>query len=496
MSKYLIIFVLTAFLSSCSNSTHSTVDNSPDEASDEAAADVDVSENAEEIYDVKVTENEKNVLSCHLTFKTETPELPIVRYFSDEGKGYELEAEVEGTEHTFFLWGMKPERKYTIEIYLNGQDLVETAEFISGKPPETAPGSTLRTKTEKVSEGFVLFTNSSTIAEDIYPLAVMIDTDGDIVWYFEYYMAGYNALGDMHYIEESQTVLISIVKGENMAEIPAEEAIEIDLAGNIIWKSREYPNIYYWNDESWHHVYHRLPDDTIATLRRDLSGTVIADKAVNLDRDYNVLWEWRYLDHFDPPACDPDDWCDWTHCNQIVIKKERNAAYLNVRNMSKLYKINMETGDIIWALGRDGDFTFVGDNPDQWFEFSHAPKIAGENNERILFYDNGSVERGYTRVVEYVINEETMIAEISYSYHGFGSGHQWFTDVWGDADYLSGGNFFVTAGSADLETENRFFEVTGDGEMVWELVLESGENWNKTLYNSEKFVPPLKKIEK
>ena len=496
MLRFLRVLILILCFGACSNATHNVLtDTLPDEAVDEVASDDDISEKLG-LYDLKVTENEKNVLSCHLTFKTENQELPVVRYFSDEGKGYELEAESEGTEHTFFLWGMKPERKYTIEIYLNDHEPVETTEFISGKPPETAPDSTLRVKTERVSEGFVLFTNSSTIAEDIYPLAIMIDTDGDIVWYFEYYMAGYNALGDMHYIEETQTVLISIVKGENMAEIPAEEAIEIDLAGNVIWKSREYSNIYYWNDESWHHIYHRLPDDTIATLRRDLSGTVIADKAVNLDRDYNVLWEWRYLDYFEPPACDPDDWCDWTHCNQIVIEKEKNVAYLNARNMSNLYKIDMDTGDIIWALGKGGDFTFVGNNPDQWFEFAHAPKIAGENDDRILFYDNGSVERGYTRVVEYIINEETMTAEISYTYHGFGSGHQWFTDVWGDADYLPGGNFFVTAGSADLETENRLFEVTRDGEMAWEFVLESGENWNKTLYNSEKFIPPLRKIEK
>lgn len=492
MRKILILLVIMLSVLSCSNEMHN-LEN--DAEKDESSPDTDIVESYS-VYDIKVIVNEKNVLSCHLTFKTANSERPVVRYFSEEGKGYELQAESEGTDHTFFLWGMKPERKYTIEIYTDDEELAETAEFVSGKPPETAPGYTLRVKTDRVNDGFVLFTNSSTIAEDIYPLALMVDTDGDIVWYFEYYMAGYAALGDMHYIEETQTVLISIVKGPNMGDIPAEEAIEIDLAGNVVWKSREYANIYYWSDESWHHAYYMLPDDTIATLRRDLSGTVVADKIVNLDRDYNVLWEWRYLDHFEPPFCDPDDWCDWTHCNQVVMKKEKNVTYLNVRNMSKFYKIDMDSGDIIWALGKDGDFTFVGENPDQWFQFAHATKVAGENDERILFYDNGTSERGYSRVVEYVINEETMIVEISYTYHGFGSGDQWFTSAWGDADYLPGGNFFVTAGTEDLEAENRLFEITRDGEMVWELVLESGETWTKTLYNSEKFIPPLKKIEK
>ena len=489
--RNILILLAFLFVSSCSNAAHNFEN---DAEKDESYLDSDTVE-GHSVYDIKVMKNEKNVLSCHLTFKTTDSERPVVRYFSDEGKGYELQAESEGTDHTFFLWAMKPERKYNIEIYLD-DELVETAEFVSGKPPETTPGYTLRLKTDRVSDGFLLFTSSSTIAEEIYPLALMFDTDGDIVWYFEYYMAGYDALGDMHYIEETQTIIISIVKGPNMGDIPAEEAIEIDLAGNVVWKSREYPNIYYWSDESWHHVYHRLLDDTIATLRVDLSGTNVADKIVNLDREYNVLWEWRYQDHFEPPSCDADDWCDWTHCNQVVMKKEKKVAYLNVRNMSKFYKIDMETGDIIWALGEGGDFTFVGENPDQWFQRPHAPKVAGENDNRILFYDNGSSEREYTRVVEYVINEEAMTAEINYTYHGFGSDHQWFTPVWGDADYLPGGNFFVTAGSDDLETENRLFEITRDGEMVWELVLESGDTWTKTLYNSEKFIPPLKKFEK
>lgn len=492
MGKLLILLVVILSVFSCSNAAHNFEN---DIEKDEGYLDADTIE-GHPVYDIKIIGNEENVLSCHLTFKTEESVQPTVKYFSEEGKGYELKAESEGTGHTFFLWGMKPERKYTVEIYLDDEERAETAEFVSGKPPETAPGYTLRVKTDRVSDGFVLFTSSSTVAEDIYPLALMIDTDGDIVWYFEYYMAGYDALGDMHYIEETQTIIISIIKGPNMGDIPAEEAIEIDLAGNVVWKSREYPNIYYSNDESWHHVYYRLPDDTIATLRWDLSGTNIADKIVNLDRDYNVLWEWRYLDYFEPPSCDPDDWCDWTHCNQVVMKKEKNVVYLNVRNMSKFYKIDMETGDIIWALGEGGDFTFVGDNPDQWFQRPHAPKVAGENDDRILFYDNGSFERGYSRIVEYTINEETMVADINYTYHGFGSGHQWFANVWGDADYLPGGNFFVTVGLPDIETENRFFEITRDGEMVWELVLEGGETWNRTLYNSEKFIPPLKKIEK
>jgi len=449
----------------------------------------------DEIFDLEIVQNEKNVLSCHLTFKTENSQKPTVRYFLDSGKGYEIKAEGEGTDHRFFLWGMKAEKEYEIEIYLNDSETpLKTAKYTSGKLPDTAPQYDLRVNNDKVSEGFLLFTTSATIEEEIHPLAIMVDTDGDIVWYFEYYMAGFSSLGDIQYIKDTETILISVVKGENMVEIPAEEAVEIDLAGNTVWKSREYPNIYYWSDESWHHIYNRLPDDTLVMLRRDLSGTTIVDKIVNLDRDYNVLWEWRYLDHYEVPECDPADWCDWTHCNWVVMKKEEKVAYLNSRNLSKFYKIDMETGDVKWTLGKGGDFTFVGENPDQWFEFAHAPKVVGENNDRILFYDNGSWDREYSRVVEYTIDEVNMVAQISYVYHGFDSGNGWFTDVWGDVDYLPGGNMFVTAGTAELHKENRLFEITRDGEMAWELVMKDGDSWNRILYNSEKFIPSLNAV--
>ena len=498
MVRLFIAMAVLLFFLSCSNSTHSiSGDDDTAQKDSEVTVDDDVDGEVEKIYDIKITQNENNSLSCFVTFKTADTVTPRVQYFMEDGRGYEIEAETAGTEHSFFLWGMKAQTKYSIEIYLDGDEAAYVTEFTSGILSDTVPEYEMTIKnTEKVSEGFLLLTTSATKEEEVFPTAVMIDTDGDIVWYYEHDIPGFASLGDMQYIEETQTVLTAIVKGENMAEIPAEEAVEIDLSGKIVWKSREYPNVYYWDDESWHHIYNRLPDDSIIMLRRDLTDTTIGDKIVNIDRNYNILWEWRYQDHYKPPQCNPATWCDWTHCNWVVMRKKENIAYLNVRHLSRFHKIDMETGEVIWTMGPDGDFTVISDLQDPWFEWAHAPKVYGENDEKVLLYDNGTVDRGYSRVIEYTIDEVNMVATVNYVFDGKETGQEWFTEAFGDADPLPGGNIMVTAGTDDLERPNKFFEVTRDGEIVWELTFTDGENWNSILYNSYKFIPPLKKIEK
>ena len=79
----------------------------------------------------------------------------------------------------------------------------------------------------------------------------------------------------------------------------------------------------------------------------------------------DVFWEWRSGDHLST-----DDYCpwhietleiertryDWTHSNAIVYREEESAVYLNVRNLGRLVKIDYPSGEILWSMGRGGDF--------------------------------------------------------------------------------------------------------------------------------------------
>lgn len=67
----------------------------------------------------------------------------------------------------------------------------------------------------------------------------------------------------------------------------------------------------------------------------------------------------------------------------------------------------------------------------------------------------------------------------------------WYTEVWeapfwGDADRLENGNVLVTAGTRGPGRETRLFEVTREGDVVWEFA------WPADIgsYRAQRFAPP------
>jgi len=136
-------------------------------------------------------------------------------------------------------------------------------------------------------------------------------------------------------------------------------------------------------------------------------------------------------------------------------------------------------------------------HPDPWIEFAHAPQITflNDNESEILFYDNGSDERGFSRIIKYRIDEEKLTSGIIFEYDGSNENKKWSTPFWGSAKEMENGNFFITAGNFEFSEKSRIFEVTDKGETVWELVLlEPDEDVMIALYNSWKFKPDLKKL--
>ena len=169
-------FLVLLFFVSCSN----TVKLSQDiEFSDEESFD-----EKRVLTDLKVEENPENVLSCRLTFKTDKKVSTLIRYHSDTYSRYELTDENKG-DHYFFIWGMRAETKYTIEIFfLDEDEPVVTTEFVTGKLPESVPPIILRKKDgQKVSEGFVLFTYYYIPEDQSKPIVMMLDSEGKTVVY-------------------------------------------------------------------------------------------------------------------------------------------------------------------------------------------------------------------------------------------------------------------------------------------------------------------------
>ncbi|MBO4698930.1 aryl-sulfate sulfotransferase [bacterium] len=503
MNKFFIITLISmAFLCiSCENKVslpaNEISDNDTDEISDE-----DADTEQEPLFNLKVEENEKNVLSCRLTFSTADEKKTFVKYFSPTHSGYKIGEETAKNEHYFFLWGMREDLDYTIEIYADEEtpELLAKTEFHSGVLPDSIIKPYLVTNDKDfVQPGFLILAQQSYPDEErMEPLVFMLDNDGFVVWYFEHRIPGFSLLGETYYRKKTNTIFSGIQKGPNMDDIEAEEGIEIDLEGNILWQSPDLPG-YTYSETTWHHMYRILEDDTILFLRAQYDGKVISDRIVNVDKDYNELWNWGYLDsedYFDTVVCsNPDDyWCDWTHTNTAMMFKDDNALYFNSLWLG-FFKMDMTTKNIVWKFGKDGDFTMLSDHQFPWPDCTHDPKFADSSKKRLLFFDNGMQERFYSRIIEYEIDEDAMTAEITFEYDGLDSGHGWFAGAgWGDADYLENGNFLVTKGLVDETQNSSVFEVTRDGRVVWELYTQQEDGFMIELYNAEKFVPPLEFI--
>ncbi len=498
---FTITLILSAFLCiSCENKAYvpSAEISDADEISDsDEVSDDDNDSETELISDLKVGENKENTLSCRLTFSTSDEVKTFVKYYSDTHKGYKISEDSATSEHYFFLWGMRENRDYKIEIYdAENGELLATTEFHSGNAPDYLPPMYPGEKNlEKTAEGFVLFQYAATAYEQVFPVAVMVDTDGEVVWYYEYDQWYLSSFGDVAWDPEKRTILIGLLKDSSAYDSWAEEAIEIDLEGNIVWKSPEIMS-YYYGPGSWNHAYYKMKDGSVTFPQVVYDGCIVGDRIVNLDADsYAELWSWDYRDYFEKPDCSAntggDVWLDWTHTNSVSMFKEDGIVYVNSRNFSTFFKIDMNSGAIIWRLGKDGDFTFVGDKENPWFELAHEPEINGVNGNKVIFFDNGTAERGFSRIVEYTIDETNMTAEMTFEFDGRDLGKGWWSEYWGDADRLENDNIFVTAGFYDMQQTSRFFEVTHEGEVVWELFLERNNDWQISLYKADKFVPPL-----
>lgn len=171
---------------------------------------------------------------------------------------------------------------------------------------------------------------------------------------------------------------------------------------------------------AFHHDVRTLPDGRIAALASveqmltDVQGPgavdVIGDMIVVFDQNLNVVWTWDTFDHLDttrlatmgetcapvtggcPPFYLATTANDWTHGNAVQQTPDGNLLY-SCRHQDWLIKIAYENGEgdghILWRLGRDGDFTYLSDDPFPWFSHQHDGNFVSA--KRIAVFDNGNV---------------------------------------------------------------------------------------------------------
>ncbi len=308
------------------------------------------------------------------------------------------------------------------------------------------------------------------------------DLQGNIIWYYPHAGGVYKFADDGNIIGNLGTDLR-----------------EFDLAGNTLQSvslSQVNQSLkahgYSFQITGFHHDLLRLPSgDWIAlgnTLKsftdlQGLSGVtdVLSDVLLDVDPTGNVVWAWSAFDHLDinrhPFGMAPfpgagASGADWTHGNAIQYTEDGNLL-VSMRNQSWILKIDYEngagTGDILWRLGYEGDFTISGGDSRDWFYGQHDPIIVDTNGSKmtLAIWDNGNnrvqpdgsvcgvVVTCYSRPTIFQIDESTKNATLVWQ------DLPALFSFWGGAvETLSNGNFEYDLTDPFLTSSSRVMEVT------------------------------------
>lgn len=258
--------------------------------------------------------------------------------------------------------------------------------------------------------------------------------------------------------------------------------------------------------EGHHDIEYNPFTDTFLTLQHRKFGTyqnlpIWYDDIVEYDRQGNQVWLWNCSENlpFNTNHFLNELWSggqDWTHANSIFWLVEEDVIYYNPRNLDTFYKINKQTGEIIWAVGKLGDFTLYDkygkERTTLWWH-SHALEMIGPN--RFILFDNDHLNQTNpvnhrSRLIEIIVDENAKTAKEVWSWT---APKEYYCEPWGDADRLPNGNTLGAFG-ASFSHPTHLTEVTPEGKIAWEIKFDHLPEIRTKVYQTERFfkVPIIK----
>ena len=235
--------------------------------------------------------------------------------------------------------------------------------------------------------------------------------------------------------------------------------VELDWDGNVVWSYR---------NPMLHHDYQRLPNGNTLTLEferisSELTAQVqggrrqdtdpeqmFGDVVKEIAPDGSTLHEWKSWEHLDPAEdviCPLEERREWTHGNSINLTADGHLL-ISFRLTSTIGIVDRGDGHFRWKWG-----------PGEVYHQHHPTELPNGN---VLLFDNGGhrPRSTWSRVLE--VDPATNRVEWEYRGDPPISFH---SPNISSADRLPNGNTLICEGAP-----GRAFEVTPDGQIVWEYV--------------------------
>jgi len=410
------------------------------------------------LVDLELIDHPDNVLSTFVRWTTDVPASSRVEF----GEGGEYRFFVEEpelvVEHELFVFGLHPKSAYQLRAISRdaaGAEVASGAQQLltAALPFDPAAFHVVTHDPERIQPGWTLL--NAMVGQIVAPtIAMMIDDQGKPVWYHE--LEGAPTFGDVE---------VTLVDGEHVliggCVPPSTHPVLVDLRGEVVWQGPQQAAQAY-GQGAMHHTFQRLPSGDFVTLTYDLQDGVMIDVIEQFDADLQPRWSWHAGDHLSE-ATEMH-----LHGNMVSVDEDLDVAYFHAHQLGQLFQIDRGDGSVRWTFGEGGDFTVLSDPQHPWPQYAHAPEFLENGN--LLLHDNGDGDsRGFTRAVEYAIDEQAMTAELVWEYPGEADDF-WYNYAWGDADRLDNGNTLIVSGSMiPWDSQSRLLEVTPEGEVVWEV---------------------------
>ncbi|MBN1479279.1 aryl-sulfate sulfotransferase [candidate division KSB1 bacterium] len=196
------------------------------------------------------------------------------------------------------------------------------------------------------------------------------------------------------------------------------------------------------------------------------NASVVGNLFQELDREKNVIFEWRSWDNYNILDANLDSFTKsvlhYVHINAIDI--DYDGHYLiSARTLDEITKINRDTGEIIWRLGgRNNQFDFIND-PDRFY-YQHDIRAVPDKPDHYTIFDNGTYHvPPYSRAVEYQLDLATKSATKVWEYRHT---PDYYSHWMGSVQRLPNGN---TAICWALKNLPNFTEVDAQGNIVYDL---------------------------